>query len=73
MPDPTHRARLEAEGWRRMILYDEPRLTELADQYRELGYEVHLEQFHPDEDQGCNPCLAEQAERYKTIYVRKSK
>ena len=71
MPATNRRAQLEAEGWQRMNLYDEPRLTELAEEYRELGYDVHFEPFHVEEDADCTPCLAEQAERYRTIYIRK--
>jgi signal recognition particle subunit SEC65 len=70
MSPKTRREKLEAEGWRRMNLIDEPRLTELAETYRELGYEVHLEPLHPDEEMECTECIAAEPERYRTIYVR---
>jgi hypothetical protein len=68
--DGTMQARLEARGWKRMNTYDEPRLSELVESYRELGYEVHLEPFHPEEDEDCTECLAAEPERFRTIYIR---
>lgn len=67
----SRRRQLEAEGWRRMNVYDEPRLSELAETYKELGFEVHYEPIHPEELEGCAECIAEVPERYRTIYVRK--
>ena len=62
--------RLEARGWKRMNTYDEPRLSELVESYRELGYEVHLEPLHPGDDADCAECLASEPERFRTIYIR---
>jgi hypothetical protein len=62
---------LAAQGWQRQATYDEPRLSEMADLYRELGLEVHLEPLHPEGENGCIGCLAEFPERYRTIYTRK--
>jgi hypothetical protein len=67
----TRREQLEAAGWQRMNLYDEPRLSELAQSYRELGYQVHFEPVHLDEEGDCAACIAEEPERYCTIYIRK--
>ena len=41
------------QGWKKQATYDEPRLSEMADTYREIGLEVHMEAFHPDEEPGC--------------------
>lgn len=59
------------QGWERQATYDEPRLSEMADLYKDIGLEVHLEPFHPDEEPGCTSCMAIMPERYKTIYTRK--
>ena len=64
-------AELARLGWRRQATYDEPRLSEMVDIYREIGLEVHLEPFHPDEEPGCAACMAMKPEQYKTIYTRK--
>ena len=61
---------LEAQGWTRQSVMDEPRLTELVDMYKELGFEVHLEPFDPDEEEGCMTCMDQEPERYKVIYTR---
>jgi len=67
----TRGEQLAAEGWQRQSVYDEPRLSEMADMYREIGFEVHLEPFHPEEEKGCAGCLAAFPDRYKTLYTRK--
>ena len=58
-------------GWERQATYEEPRLSEMAEVYEEIGLEVHLETFHPDEEPGCTGCMAMMPEQYKTIYTRK--
>jgi len=67
----TRKEELALQGWQRQATYDEPRLSEMAEIYEELGLEVHLEPFHPDEEPGCAACLASMPEQYKTIYTRK--
>ena len=67
----TRAAELAAQGWQRQATCDEPRLSEMADLYREIGLEVHLEPFHPEEEKGCIGCLAEFPGRFQTIYIRK--
>lgn len=67
----TRQEELARQGWNRQTTYDEPRLSEMADMYRDIGLEVHLEPFHPDEEPGCSNCMAKMPERYKTIYTRK--
>ena len=34
---------LEKEGWIKRTTIDEPRLSEIIEEYESLGYEVHLE------------------------------
>ena len=58
-------------GWERQATYDEPRLSEMAEVYEEIGLEVHLEPFDPDEEPGCTDCMAAMPQKYKTIYTRK--
>ncbi len=67
----TRKEELALQGWQRQATYDEPRLSEMAEIYEELGLEVHLEPFHPDEEPGCAACMASMPEQYKTIYTRK--
>jgi hypothetical protein len=69
----TRQAELARQGWKRQATYDEPRLSEMVDIYREIGMEVHLEPFHPDEEPGCAACMASMPEKYKTIYTRKKR
>jgi len=67
----TRQEELTRQGWKRQTIYDEPRLSEMADMYREIGLEVHLEPFHADEEPACTGCMEVMPELYKTIYTRK--
>ena len=67
----TRQEELARQGWQRQATYDEPRLSELANMYEDIGLEVHLEPFHVDEEPGCTGCMAATPELYKTLYTRK--
>ena len=67
----SRREELLAAGWTRQATYDEPRLSEMAATYEELGFEVRLEPFEADADSACSVCMREQPERFKTLYTRK--
>ena len=66
----AHEQALNKEGWTRRSTHEEPRLSEMAEMYREIGLEVLLEPFNPDEEPGCTDCMRLSAEKYKTIYTR---
>jgi sulfur carrier protein ThiS len=63
------RAELEAEGWERGFVADEPRLSEAAETYREIGLEVLLLPVTED-DAECTACLRADPGRYRVIYTR---
>jgi hypothetical protein len=64
-------ADLLRDGWVRQTTYDEPRLSEMVEAYRELGKEVHLEPFSPGAGPGgCSVCLDALPDRFFTIYTR---
>ncbi|MBS3918379.1 MAG: hypothetical protein KG012_05780 [Deltaproteobacteria bacterium] len=60
---------LKKEGWEKRFTMDEPRLTEMAGQYKELGFEVLLEPVDLSSEE-CTSCMADNPQRYKTIYTR---
>jgi hypothetical protein len=62
---------LVQEGWERQNTLDDPRLSEVAEMYRETGFEVRFEPFDPDKESGCTECMRASAEKYKTIYTRR--
>ena len=65
---------LEGKGWARQNMIDEPRLSELVENYKALGLEVHLEPVNPDEENiECFSCLETDIDRYRIIYTRPSK
>jgi hypothetical protein len=59
------------EGWEKRAATDEPRLSELVKLYEELGFEVLLAPFDPDEEPGCSECMRTSSHNYRTIYTRK--
>jgi hypothetical protein len=67
----TREDELTRDGWQRQATYDDPRLSEMAEFYIELGFEVHLEPFHAEEEPLCTECMLQDSDRYKTIYTRK--
>lgn len=65
-------AELLYRGFSRRTTATEPRLSELVDEYRRIGYEVEVVEYRVDPN-ACNVCFEEGAkagERYGDIYVR---
>jgi hypothetical protein len=63
---------LKKEGWEKRFTIDEPRLSEMGDQYKELGFEVLLEPLDLSSEE-CTSCMTAGPKRYKTIYTRLKK
>jgi hypothetical protein len=63
---------LQSQGWVRQFTADEPRLSEAVEEYKELGFEVHLEPLDPLQIPvgECSRCLLADCDRYKDIYTR---
>ena len=71
--DRSREAKLRAEGWVRQTTIGEPRLSELVETYRGLGYEVEVIE-HRAEGDSCNTCFDAGKEIglvYGDIYLRK--
>lgn len=63
-----------SDGWERLSTLSEPRLSEMAENYRALGYEVDVRDIQRTESDGCNTCFdAGQAmgQVFGTLYVRR--
>jgi hypothetical protein len=65
----TREQELKKEGWEQRFTIDEPRLSEMVDQYKELGFEVLLEPVDISSEE-CTTCIKAFHDRYKTIYTR---
>ena len=61
---------LKKKGWTKQSTHDEPRLSHIVEMYQEIGLEVLLEPFNPDEETGCTDCMRGNVQAYKTIYTR---
>ena len=69
-------ADLLAEGWVKQTTIGEPRLSEIVENYRGLGYEVHVVEHREEDGAGCNTCFtagAEMGQVYGDVYIRKGK
>ncbi len=69
----TREEELTQQGWEKQTTYDKPRLSEIVELYEEMGLEVLLEPFNPDDEPGCVECMKMSPEQFKTIYTRKQK
>ena len=65
----TREEELKKEGWEKRFTIDESRLSEIVEQYRELGFEVLLEPVDTTSEE-CTTCITAFHNRYKTIYTR---
>ena len=62
----------EKEGWIKRTTIGEPRLSEIVELYKSLGYEVRVEPVKLDElDEECIRCYENENDEAKTVYVRK--
>ncbi len=64
---------LEKKGWKRRFSASEPRLSESVEMYKELGFEVRLEDFQPEGEEDCSACLEGFEHTVKVIYTRPKK
>ena len=66
--------KLEKQGWVKRTTIDEPRLSEITELYKSLGFEVRVEPVKLDElDEDCKKCYKNIIDELKTVYVRKRK
>jgi hypothetical protein len=68
------RKELEKGGWIKQTTIGEPRLSEIVELYKSLGYEVRLEPVKLDElDEECRKCYELEEDKVRTVYIRKKK
>lgn len=66
------------EGWEKRFIACEPRLSEMVELYKDIGFEVHLEPLPKNEElkesecdkNGCTACYEVDTERYRIIFTR---
>ncbi len=71
---------LANSGWERRFIACEPRLSEMVEMYKEIGFDVHLEPL-PSRDEtdaqgceenGCTVCFDFDRDRYRIIFTRQA-
>lgn len=61
-------------GWEKRGVYDEPRLSEICDFYKELGFDVLVLPYKGDYDRGCGLCYdADRKSGFKIVFTKKIK
>ena len=66
----TPEEKLIKKGWQKQTTYEDPRLSEMAEIYQEIGLEIHLEPFNAENESGCTGCMQLMPGLFKTIYTR---
>lgn len=69
--DDVSAPELEAQGWQRCFVADEPRLSEAVATYRELGFDVRLVPV-PIDDGACTECMKAVPGQFRLIYTRRA-
>lgn len=63
---------VEKEGWNKQTTIGEPRLSEIVELYKSLGYEVRVEPATLDDlNEECRRCYGNEIDELKTVYTRK--
>jgi hypothetical protein len=58
-------------GWKEVAVDGETHLKRLVDMYRDLGFEIRLEEVKPEEVEQCTKCLVERKEKMYRVYTRR--
>ena len=62
------------DTWEKRNIIEKERVNEFVELYEDIGFEVMVEDFDPDNFEGdCNECMKLEPERYRVIYTRKMK
>ncbi len=57
--------------WQEVAIDGETHLKRLVDMYKELDFEVRLEEVKPEEVEQCTQCLQESGEKIYRVYARR--
>ncbi len=64
----------DAEGWERLSTLSEPRLSEMVENYKALGYEVQVRDRQSTEG-GCSTCFdagSAMGQVFGTLFIRRT-
>ncbi len=65
------RQELEKEDWKLASITSGAHLRRVLEMYRELGFDVYLEEITPEEGEGCTICYVTGNETITRIYTRR--
>lgn len=61
------------KGWEKRGIYNEPRLSEVCEFYRELGFDVIVLAYKGDVKGECGICYGESNRDFKVVFTKKIK
>jgi len=59
--------------WREVVIDGETHLKRLIDMYKELDFEVRVEEVKPQDIEQCTQCLQQRGEKLYRVYTRHKK
>jgi hypothetical protein len=60
----------EMMDWQEVAIDGETHLKRVVDMYKELGFEVRMEEVKPEEVDRCTQCLQESGDKIYRVYTR---
>ena len=57
--------------WQEVAIDGEKQLKRMLDMYKELGFEIRLEEVQPDAVEHCTECLQQTGEKLFRVLVRR--
>jgi hypothetical protein len=61
----------EMMAWQEVAIDGETHVKRVVDMYKELGFEIRLEEVEPEEVEQCTKCLEESGEKIYRVYARR--
>lgn len=64
---------LEKEGFTKRGVFEDPRLSEIVEMYKEAGFDVVVVDYENTDPDSCKQCYEgkEMKKRYKVVYTKK--
>jgi len=59
------------KSWQEVAIDGEKHVKRVVDMYKELGFELHLEEVKPEDLDQCTKCLEESGEKIYRVYARR--
>lgn len=58
------------KGWDERFVGQEPRISEIAELYKSIGFDVRIEPYQPEDCGTCSECFKEGITPFYAVYTR---